>query len=364
VDQPYARQLAQKRARVEAALAPGRAASGAELLPVVAAPAPEGYRVQTKLVVRAARRGLVLGLYRPGTHEVRDACGCPLHAAAIRRALPILRAELERAQVPIHGPGRRGLRYVLVRASLLTRRLMVTLVASALAAAQADRLARALARRLPLAGLALNENATSGNEILGPRTRLVHGAAVLAERYGRLVLAAGPTAFVQANTVMAGRIYRTIATAAGLTGRERVLDLYAGVGGIALTLAPRAAAVLGVEEVAAAVGAARRNARRNRLPHARFAAGLVEERVRHLAPGSIDLVSMNPPRKGCGAGVARALAALGAPRLLYLSCSPESFARDAEAFAGAGYALTRVQPFDLLPQTEHVELLGSFARRD
>jgi 23S rRNA (uracil1939-C5)-methyltransferase len=102
-----------------------------------------------------------------------------------------------------------------------------------------------------------------------------------------------------------------------------------------------------------AVRAGRRNAR--------FVAGRAEETLAGR-DGAFDLVTLNPPRKGCGEIVVRRLVRLGAPRLLYLSCSPESFARDAAALGAGGYALERVQPFDLLPQTEHVELLGTFVR--
>jgi 23S rRNA (uracil1939-C5)-methyltransferase len=363
VAQPYPRQLADKQARVETALAAAlEPRERPEVRAVVAAPAPEGYRVQTKLVAHAARRGVVLGLYRPESHHVVDVAGCPLHAASIRRAIPVVRDVLTEEKVAIHGAGRRGVRYVLLRASTQARGVLVTLVASSLSRARAAAIARALRARMPLAGLALNENTTVGNEILGPRTMSIQGAPVLPERYGSLVLSAGPTAFVQANAVMAGRLYRAIAAEAALAGRERVVDLYAGIGGIALTLAEHAASVLGIEEVGAAVAAARTNARRNRRRNARFESGLVEERVRSLAPASIDLVTLNPPRKGCGERTAQALTVLGAARLLYLSCHPESFARDARAFASGGYRLVRVQPFDLLPQTDHVEVLGTFER--
>jgi 23S rRNA (uracil1939-C5)-methyltransferase len=360
---PYPRQLADKQARVETALAAALAPIERPAVhPLAAAPAPEGYRLQTKLVAHAARRGVVLGLYRPESHHVVDVAGCPLHAAAIRRAIPVVRDVLAEEAIAIHGAGRPGVRYVLLRASTQVRGVLVTLVASSLPRPRAAAVARALVSRMSLAGLSLNENTTVGNAILGPRTMAIRGAPVLAERYGSLILSAGPTAFVQANAVMAGRIYRAIAAEAALAGHERVVDLYAGIGGIALTLAEQAASVLGIEEVGAAVAAARTNAQRNRRRNARFESGLVEERVRCLAPGSIDLVTLNPPRKGCGERTAQALAALAAPRLLYLSCHPESFARDARTLASGGYRLTSVQPFDLLPQTDHVEVLGTFER--
>jgi 23S rRNA (uracil1939-C5)-methyltransferase len=208
---------------------------------------------------------------------------------------------------------------------------------------EVGRLARRLRTALPLAGLLVNENTSAGNVILGSRTERIWGEDVLRERYGDVTLAAGPTAFVQAQ----------------LDGGQRVLDLYCGVGGIALTLASRAAAVLGIEEVPAAVAAAQANAARAGLSQARFVAGRVEHALADVE-GAVDVVTLNPPRKGCAPGVVERLTRLAPPRLLYPSCSPESFARDAAQLLAGGFALERVQPFDLLPQTDHVELLGSF----
>src|SRR6185436_6291162 len=121
------------------------------------------------------------------------------------------------------------------------------LVSSRLPLPNVEHLARRLRTRVPLAGLLVNENASPGNVILGERTERIWGEAVLRERYGDVTIAAGPTAFVQANTRMAAAIYAAIAEAAALDGRQRVIDLYCGVGGIALTLARKATSVLGIE---------------------------------------------------------------------------------------------------------------------
>ena len=222
----------------------------------------------------------MIGLYRPGTHDVLDITRCPLHDSLIARALDVLPDAIVRERVPIHGATRRGLRYVLLRASVADRRLLVTLVTSRTPLLAAPALARRLRAALPLAGLLVNENASAGNVIVGQRTSRVWGAPELRDRYGDVELTASPLAFVQANTRMAAAIYRTIAASAALRGGERVLDLYCGVGGIALTLARDAARVVGVEEVEAAVRAARANARRNGRGNVRFEVGRVEEHVR------------------------------------------------------------------------------------
>lgn len=372
VGRSYADQLHSKRHRVATAL-DAAFPSGAPVAvePVAAATETVGYRVQAKLMVGVTRRGPVLGLYAPGSHRILDVSCCPLHDPLLQRAIPAVRDALAAESVPFHLRGQSGVRYVLVRASVADERVLVTIVSSLAPLPQAARLARRLRASVPLAGVLLNENATTGNVILGTRTDRIWGESTLRERYGDVTLAAGPTAFVQANTRMAARIYSTIAGAIDPTladaieptmsdgAAPRVLDLYCGVGGIALTVAPRAASVVGVEEVEAAVLAARANAERNRVSHARFVTGRVED-VLAAFDEPVNVVTLNPPRKGCAPRVIDELARLGPARVLYLSCSPESFARDAAALATAGFTLTSVQPFDLLPQTDHVELLGTF----
>lgn len=359
---PYEDQLAAKHRRVAAALA---AALPAAVLPpldaVTPAVARSGYRVQVKLVVGATRAGIVLGLYAPGTHRLVDASGCPLHDPLLQRAIPALREALAGERVPVHARGRSGVRYALLRASAAEGRVLAMLVSSRAPLPRALQVAHRLRRAVPLAGLLVNENRTSGNVILGPRSEAIYGETVLRERYGDVVIAAGPTAFVQANTRMAAHIYGAIAAAAEVDTRTRVVDLYCGVGGIALTLAPRAGAIVGIEEVPAAVEAARANAARAGARRVRFVAGLVEDALAAL-PGDIDVVTMNPPRKGCGPAVAQAIAARRPQQILYLSCHPESFARDAAVLLDRGFALARLQAFDLLPQTDHVEVLGAFRR--
>ncbi len=121
IGRAYERQIADKQRAVASALDTARVA-GMEILPVVPAPAQDGYRIQAKLMVAASRRGPVIGLYRAGTHRVADVSGCPLHDPLLQRGIPLLRAALGRAAVPIHGSGRPGVRYVLLRASVSEQR--------------------------------------------------------------------------------------------------------------------------------------------------------------------------------------------------------------------------------------------------
>jgi len=148
-----------------------------------------------------------------------------------------------------------------------------------------------------------------------------------------------------------------------------VVDLFGGVGGFGLALAPRVAAVLGIETSAAAVDCANGNAKRAHQGHVRYLAAPAESaaalvREHGLAPeeGGRLLVVANPPRSGLSVGARDAIAALAPSSLLYLSCNPVTLARDLEALAEGGLSLRRIRPFDMLPQTPHVEVLALLDR--
>jgi 23S rRNA (uracil1939-C5)-methyltransferase len=144
-----------------------------------------------------------------------------------------------------------------------------------------------------------------------------------------------------------------------------VLDLYCGMGALGLQLGDDVAWGVGIESNAAAIEGARANASRNGIEKWRFEVGDANGDLRPLElPGRPRLALVNPPRRGIAAATARGLAHLGIDRIIYVSCKPESLARDAMDLRGGGYRLVRAQPFDLFPQTHHVETVALFQRED
>jgi 23S rRNA (uracil1939-C5)-methyltransferase len=141
---------------------------------------------------------------------------------------------------------------------------------------------------------------------------------------------------------------------------ERVVDAYAGAGGIALTLARQAGEVIGVEEHAGAVADAVASAALNGAPNARFVAADAAAGLRAIERA--DAVVLNPPRKGCEPPVLTEVARLGPRAIAYLSCAPDTLARDLAVLAAHGYRLREVTPFDMLPHTPHVEALAVVER--
>ena len=143
-----------------------------------------------------------------------------------------------------------------------------------------------------------------------------------------------------------------------------MLDLYCGVGGISLFLAPGAREVVGIESVEAAVADAEKNARLNNVRNCRFSAGdaaVLLEDVRS-EPEAVDVVVVNPPRKGCEEQVLKDVALLAPARIIYVSCSPRTLARDLDQLSRLGYRVVEVQPVDMFPQTPHVENVALLER--
>lgn len=200
--------------------------------------------------------------------------------------------------------------------------------------------------------------------MLGPENRVLAGKSAIADRLAGLKFRIGPTSFFQINPEQAGKLYRIAADFAGLTGRETVVDAYSGTGTIALYLASRARKVIGLETVGPAVADARENARRNRIQNVRFEQGAVEALLPNLdkESGPVDVVVLDPPRRGCAPAVLEALTRLRPARVVYVSCDPATLARDLGYLARSGFEVCRMQPVDMFPQTGHVECVACLSR--
>jgi 23S rRNA (uracil1939-C5)-methyltransferase len=188
----------------------------------------------------------------------------------------------------------------------------------------------------------------------------VLGAERLREELSGLRLEISHGAFFQTNTEMAERLYAVAAEYAGLSGSERVFDLYCGIGTIGLTMAARAGEVWGLELVPEAIADATRNAEANRISNATFVTGSARTGVRPLLEraGKPDIVILDPPRAGLSQKIVRRVLECDAKRIVYVSCNPTTLAPNAAQLKEAGYSLRRVRPVDMFPQTPHIECVA------
>jgi 23S rRNA (uracil1939-C5)-methyltransferase len=362
----YERQLEVKQAQVEDALRRIGHLRSYALEPIV--PAVQRWRYRNKLEYSfgAAPGGrLTCGFHAPGRwDEVVEIGDCLLASQAANAA----RDEIvgwcrERGLTARHRRTGEGLlRNLVVREGRRTGQLQVRLV-TGLGEIDGEALAGAAKG---IDGLLWTRTEAVAETTHGGATELLAGADRLEEQIGGLRLRISPEAFFQTNTEMAAQLYGLAIEYAGLTGFERVYDLFCGIGTIGLLMAPRAGQVWGLELLEEAVADAIANARHNEIDNARFFAGDVRLALRELvqAAGRPDVLVVDPPRAGLSAKVIRRIIEAAPRRIVYVSCNPTTLAPNAAALVElAGYELVRVRAVDMFPQTPHIECVAELVRR-
>ncbi|OEU72928.1 MAG: 23S rRNA (uracil-5-)-methyltransferase RumA [Desulfuromonadales bacterium C00003093] len=356
----YQAQLAYKQQRVEQALEREQLLRDELVSTTLASDPPFGYRAGAKLVIGRKREKVLIGLYRRGSHEIIDCPDCPVHHPLINKITAVLREEIQRQEVSVYNPQhKRGLlRYLLIRVSPTRNKALVTFVSNDRDLRQQPKLGKWLMRKVPeVIAVHQNINSSTGNVILGQETLKLHGLPDLIDQVGDIRLRIAPEAFFQVNSLQAARIYTMVREWAQLTRKDSAIDLYCGIGGIALHLAQDAGQVYGIEYVPEAVRNAADNAELNGLKNCRFVAGDAAEELQKLGLENEDLAlaTLNPPRKGCSKELLQELCQIRPQQIIYVSCDPDSLARDLRLLVDQGYQLIHVQPVDMFPQTSHVE---------
>ncbi len=349
----YKAQLEQKSAQVDEALRRIGELDGFELEPIVAAGEQWRYRNKLEYSFGEDDEGdPTLGFHARGRWDlIVDVDDCHLASEAGNAARNAVREWARVESVPAYdGRARRGvLRNLAVREGRRTGQIQTRLVTSP--------------ARFPRPPVDLHtqiEGDSGGTD--GPTGVL--GSERLREELCGLRLEMSHGAFFQTNTEMAERLYGVAAELAGLSGRERVFDLYCGIGTIGLTLAPQAGEVWGLEIVPEAIADAERNAERNKIENAHFLAANARTGVRPLIEkaGKADVVVIDPPRAGLSQKIVRRVLECEARKIVYVSCNPTTLAPNAAQLVEAGYRLTRVRPVDMFPQTPHIECVALFER--
>jgi 23S rRNA (uracil1939-C5)-methyltransferase len=366
----YERQLEIKRQQVDDALRRIGRLDGFELAPIVAAEQRWRYRNKLEYSFGTAQDGtLVCGFHAPGSWERIDHIEDCLLASepsnqARREVLAFCRAHGLAAFDRRSGEGL--LRNLVVREGRRSGQLMVRLVTSRgeQEPPWVGTGAQSLAAAVGCHSLLWTHTDARAETTAGGRTELLAGAATYDEQIGSLELTVSPEAFLQTNTEMAERLYALIVEAATLRGWERVYDLYSGIGSIALTLAPRAGSVHGLELIESAVADAIANAQRNEITNASFYAGDVRLALGELVAraGRPDVAVVDPPRAGLSQKIVRRLIEAAPKRIVYVSCNPTTLAPNAAQLVEAGWRLERVTPLDMFPQTPHIECVAVLHR--
>jgi 23S rRNA (uracil1939-C5)-methyltransferase len=337
----YAAQLRSKQTIFSDALVRTAQVDSGLIRPILPAEDEWHYRCRAQIKCRLSADGFVTGFYRSGTHRVVPFASCPVLDDTLNTLLPRVREGLEsfsrsdrvpQCDVCVDDNGQVVLIIHLIEGSL-------------------DALITALA---PLAATGVTLYVQSGRKDTLQVLSEGHPQQIRPQDDGRLALEFPPGGFVQVNLAQNRRLVAAALDGCRLTGRERVLDLYCGIGNFSLPLARKARQVTGVEAFAPAIDAARRNAVSNRLDNLQFHAKPAERYVQTVPSGAFDVVLLDPPRAGAYA-VAKDLVRLQPERIVYVSCDPATLARDLQPLLHGGYRLESAQPVDMFPQTSHIE---------
>lgn len=355
----YEAQLAWKRRLVADALERLGGLRGVEVDATIA-PAGDpraGYRNKVSLVTRYTGGAMRLGFYEARSHRVVPVERCPVLSPRLDASLSqLVRFAADEPEAFS------GITHVVARASSTRDELVVSFNGEK-PNKRLGALTDELRRRIPeLTGVAISWDLAGENAVFGRRSATLWGSPVVRETVAGATFSFGVASFFQINVATLELIAQRLIER--LAGARRIVDLYCGVGTFSIVLGLRGVSASGVESFAPAVGEAAANAAENGVTNASFehaavAEAVAGERGRTLFAGA-DAVLLDPPRKGCEPDVLASLAGNRVARVLYLSCNPATFARDAKALTASGYRLERVTPFDMFPHTGHVETLAEF----
>ena len=362
---PYERQLAEKEEQVRDALARIGRFDSPPVEPIVPALEQLHYRNKLEYSFGSDEQSgeLVLGFHRAGRFDLIDDVALDVLASKrVDELREIVKAWCREQGLSAwdrreqHGL----LRNLVVREGRRTGQLQARIVTSPGGSFDVDSLAAAS----PVESFLWTRAASVAETTREGETQIVKGPAAIEEELSGLRFRISPDAFFQTNTEMAERLYGAAVELAGLSGREKVLDLFCGIGTIALVLALDAGEVWGVEIVEEAVADAIENARLNGIDNAHFFAGDVRLAMRPLLEksGSADVVVVDPPRAGLSQKVVRRVLEAEAKKIVYVSCNPTTLAPNARQMVDAGYELKTVRPVDMFPQTPHIECVALLER--
>ena len=334
-------------------------------------------------------RAILTGMYAAGTHKLVRTDGCLVENEQANQVIREIRSIMVRHGIEPYdeNTGRGFMRHAIVRVGHESGEVLVTLVTNDEQFPSAKAFCRQLVKRCPfITSIVQNVNTRRTNVILGQREQRLYGPGFILDTLCGLSFRISSQSFYQVNAVQTEVLYEQAMKLAGLRGPDgliagqtsptmaigelasgptlpqqmpkRIVDAYCGTGTIGLVAATRGAAeVIGVDSVASAIEDARQNARHNGVENARFVAADATAFMRELADAGehADIVLMDPPRAGSTPEFLDALAALAPACVVYISCNPDTQARDLRHLVRVGYRIEVVQPVDMFPHTDHIE---------
>ncbi len=356
IDTPYEKQLRQKHAKVQELLEPyTRVAS------FIGMEEPEHYRCKVHAVFTHDKKGNPLsGIYREGTHEVVPVESCLLEDQKADAIIATIRGMLKSFKIKTYDEdnGFGLLRHVLIRIGKYTGEIMVVLVTVSPVFPSKNNFVKALRKEHPeITTIVLNVNDKQTSMVLGDKEKPMYGPGFIYDICCGMKFKISPKSFYQVNPVQTEVLYKTAIDMAELKGDEIALDCYSGVGTIGIIASPHVKEVISVELNKDAVKDAILNAKINEIKNITFYENDATRFMQQMAESGdkVDLVFMDPPRSGSTPEFISSMIALAPKKVVYISCSPDSLARDLSIITKGGYKVEKARPVDMFPFTRSIE---------
>lgn len=353
---PYEKQLQDKQKAVRQLMQPFCKTAG-----ITGMKDPYHYRNKVHAVFARKKDGTIIsGVYEEGTHRVVPVETCQIEDEKADAIINDIRGLLKSFKIKIYNEdtGYGLLRHVLIRRGFSTGEIMVVLVLGSPVMPSKNNFVKALRKLHPeITTVVLNVNDKRTSMVLGDRETTIYGKGYIEDVLCGLRFRISSKSFYQINPVQTEKLYGKAMELAGLSGTERVIDAYCGIGTIGMVAAKSAKEVIGVELNPDAVRDAVKNAKHNQMKNIRFYqedAGRFMEKMAALGEKA-DVVFMDPPRSGSTEQFMKSVVTLAPKKIVYISCDPQTQARDLKYLTRYGYKAMGAYPYDMFPFTKHAE---------
>ncbi len=329
---------------------------------------PWGYRNKSSFQTAEKSGKVLAGLYGLNSHQLIDIDQCAVQHMQTNEATAVIKRILEDLHIPIYNERtRKGIvRTIVSRVGVQTGELQIVLITSQKELPKKELLIQEIQKRLPNAKSTMqNINGERTSLIFGKETRALAGREFIQETLGDLQFELSARTFFQLNPVQTVKLYDEVKKAAALTGKEKVVDAYCGVGTIGLWLAGQAGEVRGMDVIPESIEDAKKNASRHEIKHAHYVTGKAEEWLpKWVKEGwKPDVVVVDPPRTGCDQQLLQTILKVKPKKIVYVSCNPSTLAKDIQTL-GSKYEIEYIQPVDMFPQTAHVECVSQIVLKE
>ncbi|KWW15532.1 RNA methyltransferase [Peribacillus simplex] len=329
---------------------------------------PWNYRNKSQYQVGQKDGKLIAGLYGLNSHTLIDIPNCLVQHKATNKVTRTVKKILKNLNISIYNERKRKgvIRTVITRVGFETGEVQVVLVTGAEEIPQKDQLLKQIRDQLPeVKSVVQNINNRNTSLIFGEKTIHLAGGKVINETLGDLSYELSARTFFQLNPVQTVRMYDEVKKAAALTGTEKVVDAYCGVGTIGLWLSEEAKEVRGMDVIKESIEDAKKNAKKHKRSNMHYETGKAENILpRWIKEGwKPDMLVVDPPRTGCDQALLQTILKAKPKKIVYVSCNPSTLAKDLQELSTI-YEVQSIQPVDMFPQTSHVECVSQLILKE